>query len=164
MGTAVAGGLCALLLVGVVSPVLLPSEWRLLPMTVFHAFCHQLADRSPHVDGVQLAVCWRCLGVYTGLVGGALLLPLVGRGDAWINRNAKWLLLGALVMMGVDWAGPFLGYWDNTWLSRVATGLLLGAVAGYLFARALAIAFKGKPPMDEAALEREAPTYPTQPI
>lgn len=162
MGTATAGGLCALLLVGIVSPVLLPDEWRMLPMAVFHAFCHQLADRSPHVDGIQLAVCWRCMGFYAGLVGGALLLPLVGRGDAWINGNAKWLLLGALVIMGADWAGPQVGYWDNTWASRMTTGLLLGTVAGYLFARALAVAFRGQPKFDDSAFEREAPSHPTQ--
>ncbi len=162
MGTGVAGALCGLLLVGALSPAFLPIGWRMLPMTVFHAFCHQLSDRSPHVDGVQLAVCWRCLGIYAGLVIGALLLPLVGRGDVWINRNAKWLLLGALVLTGLDWAGPVVGYWDNTWLSRMATGGGLGAVAGYLFARALAVAFRGRPQIDEAAFDRDVSPHPPQ--
>ncbi len=161
MGTGAAGALCGLLLVGAVSPILIPAEWRMLPMTVFHAFCHQLTDRSPHVDGVQLAVCWRCLGIYAGLVCGAVLLPLVGRGDAWINRNAKWLLLGALMLTGVDWAGPVVGYWDNTWASRVATGAALGAVAGYLFARALAVAFRSKPQLDDDLLGIDDPASPT---
>lgn len=142
IGAAAAVALCGAFVVVAFAPILLPAEWRALPMAAFHAFCHQLPERSPHVGGVQLAACWRCVGFYAGLVAGALLLPLTGRLDARLNRNAKWWLLGALGLMAADWAGPLVGYWENTWASRLATGGFLGAVAGYLFARALAVAAK----------------------
>jgi uncharacterized membrane protein len=139
-GAATATLLCSLLLAVALAPALVPPQWRMLPMAAFHTLCHQLPDRSPHLDGVQLAACWRCTGFFAGLIVGALLLPLTGRLDARLNAGAKWWLVGALGLMALDWAGPVVGYWDNTWTSRAATGGLLGAVAGYLFARALAVA------------------------
>jgi len=39
------------------------------------------------------------------------------------------VLLGAIVPLGVDWAGPLLYLWDNGPLSRLLTGLLFGGVA-----------------------------------
>jgi hypothetical protein len=99
------------------------------------------------------------MGIYAGLVLGALALPLSGRADGWIDAQAKWLLLASLAIMAVDWAGPVVGYWDNTWASRVATGGLFGVVAGYLFARALALAFKqaGQPPAGAPSRAVHAP-------
>ncbi len=41
--------------------------------------------------------------------------------------------------MAIDWAIDATGIWANIPSSRVATGLVFGVVAGYVFARALAI-------------------------
>ncbi|MEO6390686.1 MAG: DUF2085 domain-containing protein [Pyrinomonadaceae bacterium] len=37
-------------------------------MFVGHAVCHQLPDRSPHLFGVQLPLCWRCTGIVVGTI------------------------------------------------------------------------------------------------
>ena len=46
--------------------------------------CHQLPDRSFHLQGIQLPVCARCLGLY----GGAAMGSLAG---AW-SVSCRWLL------------------------------------------------------------------------
>src|SRR5688572_10524064 len=44
--------------------------------TFFSYICHQMSDRSLHLDGHPLAVCSRCFGVYAGLLAGLLVYPL----------------------------------------------------------------------------------------
>ena len=36
--------------------------------------CHQISERSFHVDGAQLSVCARCLGIYAGFALGAVAM------------------------------------------------------------------------------------------
>lgn len=113
-------------------PPLVPETWRPVLMQAFAGVCHQLPERSPHVDGVALAVCDRCAGIYTGVVLGAVLAT-VGR---W-NRLSRTVLLGMMLPLALDWIGPWMGWWTNTPLSRAGTGLLFGAVAGALLLIAL---------------------------
>jgi len=98
-------------------------------MDVFAPLCHQLPGRSPSLDGVQLAVCDRCLGIYTGVLGGVATAGWA-RG-LWVRLRAveHLVLLGSLLPLAVDWIGPVLGLWPNEPLSRAATGLLFGVVA-----------------------------------
>ena len=41
--------------------------------------CHQLPDRSFHVDAFQLPVCARCFGLYAGGAAGSLAAAVTGR-------------------------------------------------------------------------------------
>src|ERR671913_225429 len=76
----VAGGALALLSLVLVAPLALARGYVTLSYIlygVFHAVCHQIAERSFHVDGHALAVCSRCTGIYAGFMLSALLYPLV---------------------------------------------------------------------------------------
>jgi uncharacterized membrane protein len=137
------------LVVGVawLPPVVSP-EVRAALMKAFAPLCHQMPSRSPHVNGVALAVCDRCMGIYGGLLLGAGLAAGVRVLATWVvpsrvshgtlARAAKTVLLGALVPIGIDWLGPMLSAWTplagwgNTPLSRALTGALLGAAGGAL--------------------------------
>lgn len=106
---------------------------------VRHAFagvCHQMPDRSPHVHGVSLALCHRCLGVVAGLALGVLVGPLLPSGLFGRLAGARPLLvLGvAAVPTSVDWLLGVAGVWANTGASRLASGALFGVAAGLLIA------------------------------
>lgn len=126
------GGLLAstLLVFGtVLSPPLLSPEWRAVVMRVFAPVCHQLPGRSLHFGGIQTAVCDRCLGIYLGLVVGVVT---VGGGAAvwkYVTGYDRYVLLGSLVPLGLDWVGPVLGLWANVPISRAGTGLVFGVIA-----------------------------------
>jgi uncharacterized membrane protein len=94
----------------------------------FSPLCHQMPERSFHLEGHALAVCSRCTGIYAGFASGIILYPLL-RSLKRTDAPARiWLLL-ACVPVSIDWALGFLNIWDNTQLSRVLTGGVLGFVA-----------------------------------
>jgi uncharacterized membrane protein len=96
------------------------------PLYSFFSFiCHQIPDRSFHVEGEQFAVCSRCFGVYFGLVLGIAAYPLWRGVDDTEPLPRVWLFL-SLIPISVDWSLTVLGIWENTQLSRFLTGLLLG--------------------------------------
>ena len=109
---------------------------RSLLMDVFAPVCHQLPPRSFHLHGVPLAVCARCIGIYGGLLGGALVMPVLRYWDAQLYARSRMLLIGSVLPLAVDWGGDIAGLWDNTQVSRLVTGLLFGAALGYLLCRA----------------------------
>ena len=85
--------------------------------------CHQLPERSPHLFGVQLPLCWRC----TGILFGALALFF------WVLAKKKLpplllcLLLSLLLPLDVFYNVITHGDGDNT--RRFITGLLWGFCA-----------------------------------
>jgi len=91
----------------------------------FSYICHQMSNRSFHVEGEQFAVCSRCFGVYFGLLTGFLVYPLWRRIDEIEPVPRFWLFL-SMIPIGVDWSLGVLGIWENTYLSRFITGLILG--------------------------------------
>ena len=110
-------------------PPFLPAETQDAVRRCFAPVCHQAPSRSPHVGGVPIALCDRCSGIYLGLVVG---VTITGWGDSlWaaLGRQGRYLLLGSLVPLGVDWIGPILKLWSNGPMSRALTGLLFGTVA-----------------------------------
>jgi uncharacterized membrane protein len=108
----------------------------------FSATCHQMPERSFHLEGFPLAVCARCFGLYAGAAAGVLLYPLA-RGLARRDAPGRaWLLLAAAPTT-VDFALGFFGVWENTHLSRFLTAILLGAtVAFYVVPAALDLSYK----------------------
>ena len=126
-------GVGVLLLGGALSPPVLGTEVRAVVMHGFAPVCHQMPGRSPHLGGVVLAVCDRCLGIYTGLLAGVLLAPwgaVLWQRRRWTRR----LLLGGGAVLVIDWAGPVLGLWMSTPLSRGLSGAVFGVVAAHLTA------------------------------
>ncbi|MBV6495329.1 MAG: DUF2085 domain-containing protein [Acidobacteria bacterium ACB1] len=92
----------------------------------FSYICHQIPSRSFFIDGEPFGVCSRCFGVYFGLVLGYLIYPLWRKIDE-IEPVSKVWLFAACVPIAIDWALTFFGIWENTFLSRFITGLILGA-------------------------------------
>jgi uncharacterized membrane protein len=111
-------------------PPFAPEAWRPALLQAFAGVCHQLPGRSPHIEGVPLAVCDRCAGIYAGIIFGGLL-------RIWSQRHPpRWMLLGATGLLALDWAGPLLGLWPNAPWSRALTGAVFGLAAGALLVQA----------------------------
>ena len=129
--------------------------------------CHQLPDRSFHLDGAQLPVCARCFGLYAGAALGALggLTEVVGRGftprqaghkDPPYDRVA--LLLAAvptLLTVLLEWTGV-----HSSNLARAAAGAPLGAVVALIVmaaVRAPALHYEPCPPTRPTGFSPPAP-------
>jgi uncharacterized membrane protein len=123
------GAAASMILLGASSPPFLPAGGRALVRRVFAPVCHQLPGRSPVLDGVPLAVCDRCFGIYVGLLVGVLTLRWGRRLWTQARSADRIVLVASLVPMALDWGGPVLGLWSSVPLSRAGTGLLFGAVA-----------------------------------
>jgi len=106
---------------------------------LYHFFgyiCHQMPERSFHIFGHQFAVCSRCFGVYLGLFLGMFAYPLFRRMDESDPLPRIWLFL-SMVPMAVDWSLGYFRIWENTHLTRVTTGLILGVACAVFIAPAL---------------------------
>lgn len=96
------------------------------PLYHFFSFiCHQISERSFHVEGEQFGVCARCFGVYSGLLLGFAIYPL-WRNIAEIEPLPRFWLFLSLIPITIDWSLTIFGIWENTHLSRLITGLILG--------------------------------------
>lgn len=119
-------------------PPILPASLQAVVREGFAPVCHQLPGRSLHFRGVPVALCDRCSGIYVGLVVGVAGTGWGANLWATLGSYGRYALLGALVPMGLDWAGPLLHLWGNGPESRILTGLLFGSVAAsYVTARLL---------------------------
>jgi uncharacterized membrane protein len=107
----------------------------------FSYICHQIPERSLHVENHQLAVCSRCFGVYFGLFFGFLIYPFVRKIDDIEPLRRVWLFL-AMIPIGVDWSLGVFGIWENTHLSRFITGLILGTACAIYIIPALVEIFR----------------------
>ena len=96
------------------------------PLYTFYGYiCHQIPNRSFHIEGEQFGVCSRCFGVYFGLLFGYAIYPLWRRVDEVEPISRIWLFL-SLIPIGVDWSLGVFGIWENTFTSRFITGTILG--------------------------------------
>jgi uncharacterized membrane protein len=128
MLTSVALGLVGLILA---APLLIANGHAALGLAIYEAFgklCHQLPERSLHLEGHKLAVCSRCTGLYAGFALSVLLYPLARSLKRVDTPRRIWLFVAALPI-AVDWSLGFFGLWANTHLSRFMTGALFSAVA-----------------------------------
>ena len=93
--------------------------------TFFSYICHQMPSRSFFIEGEKFGVCSRCFGVYLGLFLGFIVYPL-WRGIAEIEPLPRFWLFLSLVPIGIDWSLGVFGIWENTFTTRLITGLILG--------------------------------------
>lgn len=101
---------------------------------LFVHLCHQMPDRSFWLNGQPMAVCSRCLGIYSGLFTGLVIGPVLGR---WIQKSyLKKFLLVTVILNIVDVTGNIAGFWTNTLLSRFVIGFSLAVIAGLILAQA----------------------------
>src|SRR5690606_33822273 len=129
----------ALVVLGLaVAPPFVGPGWRVGLMEAFAWVCHQQPERSFAVDGVPLALCHRCTGIFAGFVVGLGLMPVLRRPLRRLARHARLLLVAALVPLTLDWGLGVAGLWASTPPSRMLTGLLFGLAAGLVAGRAIA--------------------------
>lgn len=131
MWLAMAAGSLAIMSLIVGAPLALNTGHPFLAQMIYQAFhfvCHQIPERSFFLAEHQFAVCARCTGLYAGFTVATLAYPLVKSLRQTAAPERKWLFLAA-APLAIDFALGFFGIWDNTHLSRFATGALLGSVA-----------------------------------
>ena len=107
--------------------------------------CHQIPERSFHVDGNQLPVCARCLGIYAGATLMACLgcvawfrEPL-GR---WPAARFRWTAALAAVPTIVTVLAESAGVWPASNVERAIAGLSLGMGAALVVVGAVAGRFE----------------------
>ena len=120
---------------------LLPVPAAAIAYAAGSLLCHQLAERSFHLQSFQLPVCARCFGLYAGGAVGAFALAAGGAADGgWrLVRGRRWTITGiaalpTLVTVGLEWGAG----WPISNMTRAIAGAPLGAVVAYIVAGALA--------------------------
>ena len=93
----------------------------------FSKLCHQYDDRSFHLFGYKLAVCSRCLAIYTGFLAGTLLYSILKKPDN-MTPPSIWYLVGGVIILTIDILLDMTGVWLNTFISRSVTGLIVGFI------------------------------------
>jgi len=99
---------------------------------LFYGLCHQNPSRSFWINGQPMAVCSRCLGIYTGFALCWLLLPVLSIFTAEKKLIQK-VALGIIFINIIDVVGNLFGFWQNTLVSRLVLGWLMGWSAGLFF-------------------------------
>ena len=117
--------------------IIIAPEWADLPgfrgsvSDFFYRFysssCHQLDDRSLHIDGHKLGVCSRCTLIYSGFLLGVILYPFI-RKTRNLDMPSLWFLFGAVALMGIDVGLDILNIVKNTFITREITGGIIGLV------------------------------------
>jgi uncharacterized membrane protein len=107
------------------------------PIYKFYGFiCHQISERSFHYGEHQFAVCARCFGFYGGFLLGFVIYPFFRALNNTDSFPRFWLFL-AMIPMGIDFSLTFFEIWENTHLSRLITGLILGVACAFFIIPAL---------------------------
>lgn len=91
----------------------------------FSYLCHQVPERSFHIENHSFAVCSRCFGVYFGLLAGFVIYPFFFKLENTEPLPRYWLFL-SLVPVSIDFLLGVFGIWENTHWSRFVTGMILG--------------------------------------
>lgn len=99
--------------------------------------CHQQLGRTFHIDGIPLAACSRCIGIYTALpltmVPLSFFIDVVVRAKPYITR----IFVLASLLMVVDGAANLLQVWQTSDSVRMLTGAFWGVSTGLLLLFAL---------------------------
>ena len=136
-----------------VAPPFVGLAPRLWIMEGFSWLCHQLPHRSFQAAGSPVAVCHRCTGIYVGIVGGALLYPLV---RPWLSRWLRPALIATAGVMLLDWGVGVLGIWANTVFTQTATGLAFGIAVGWAVTQGVSDLLEPASTENERDMERLA--------
>lgn len=107
-----------------------PVQWQ---HQSFSSLCHQIADRSFWISGQPMAVCSRCMGIYSGFALGWVLLPMLSLMKITRVAYIKKIVVFVLLFNLIDAAGNLFGLWHNTLISRTVLGGMLGSSAALIF-------------------------------
>ena len=114
---AVAAGAAAWLLLLITAPVLTTPIAGVL-YAGGALICHQLPERSFHLQGIQLPVCGRCFGLYGGAAVGSAI-GVAGFARRWLARHpllwARSVKLVATGAAAVPTLATFVLEWGLGW-------------------------------------------------
>jgi uncharacterized membrane protein len=96
----------------------------MLVRAFFSHLCHQKSARSFFLDGSQVAVCVRCLGIYFGAALAVLRMYRLSNANRWLGI--------ALFLNVIDVVTELLHWHGNLPGLRFFLGLLIGAATGAL--------------------------------
>jgi uncharacterized membrane protein len=129
-------------------PLLAGGDW------VSYALCHRITERSFTINGRQFPLCARCTGMYLGVSLSVVAFLLAGRGRRAMLPSGKLflVLLGFIVLMGIDGLNSYSHFFSNTprlyepqnWL-RLLTGLGTGLAMGVIVMSVLAQTLWARP-------------------
>ncbi len=91
----------------------------------FATTCHQSDERSFFIFENKVAVCSRCVSVYSAFLFGVILYPVIKSLDNKILPSL-WILLLFALLLFLDAVLDTLGILKNTFISRAITGSLIG--------------------------------------
>ena len=129
---------------------------RAIIMSAFSNVCHQIPTRSVVVDGVPLAVCHRCLGIFTGLAVATVLFAFLIRFRTWVVQHARTAIVLCLTPLALDWGLDITGLWTNTPSSRTLTGSVFGLTMGAMLIGALTKTVRDSSDDDRSVVHRQA--------
>jgi len=98
------------------------TDWQ---YRAFRGVCHQMQDRSFHIREVPMAVNSRCFGIFSGILGTWVLLPLL----VAVFRFKTWpgMVLGiAVVVQIIDFIAGQFSAWNSSNFYRFFLGIFLG--------------------------------------
>ena len=100
---------------------------------LFSGVCHQIPNRTFTFMGEFMAVNTRCFGIFSGLLAGWMLIPLLKD----MISEKKWpliCLLFAGLLQIIDYSGNLFLLWENTNSSRFLLGFPLGMLSSIVIA------------------------------
>jgi uncharacterized membrane protein len=94
----------------------------------FKLVCHGMVSRCLTIWNAPMPICARCTGIYIGLLVGILTFSLFWkRIDAGL---ARWMVMIAVIPIGVDGITQALGLRESTNPLRLATGFAVAFFFG----------------------------------
>lgn len=113
----------------------LKSRSSLLSSIIYNVFspvCHQNPSRCFTFLGHPLAVCTRCLGIYTGFLFGMFIYPAV-RGFKSVSLPRIKLFITLSIPVAIDTAGNFFFIWSTPGWLRFVFGWIWGLILPFYF-------------------------------
>ena len=97
------------------------TKWGILTMFTMKGLCHQMPERSYFWNGIQMAVCHRCMGIYAGALIGLLIYPFTPHFRRGVFPSITTFLI-FILPVGLDLLVGTLGIWEGHPYIRTITG------------------------------------------
>ena len=99
-------------------------------MNLIHALfsicCHQYIDRSPQYSGEVFPTCYRCTGLYLGIISSYTFLLFKKRKTFFLNKETALFLSMFIVPLYIDGFANHFYLWNTPGPLRSITGMLCG--------------------------------------